>query len=146
MVAGGIVRESGMGTYTLLYLTHNQQGPTHFIAQGTLLNIMWQPRWEGSLGENGYMYMYGWVPCCSPKTITLLISYTPIQNKKFKRKNVPCSHSWKCTEMISSFMHSLSKYLSVCCVSRSRAPTKIGKCSPHGVYMVKGDKKWPVSM
>ena len=23
---------------------------------------MWQPGWEGSLGENGYMYMYGWVP------------------------------------------------------------------------------------
>ena len=29
------------------------------MAQGTLLNIMWQPGWEGSLGENGYMYMYG---------------------------------------------------------------------------------------
>ena len=23
---------------------------------------MWQPGWEGTLGENGYMYMYGWVP------------------------------------------------------------------------------------
>ena len=22
---------------------------------------MWQPGWEGSLGENGFMYMYGWV-------------------------------------------------------------------------------------
>ena len=22
---------------------------------------MWQPGWEESLGENGYMYMYGWV-------------------------------------------------------------------------------------
>ena len=29
------------------------------IAQGTLLNVMWQPGWEeGSLGENGYMYVY----------------------------------------------------------------------------------------
>ena len=26
------------------------------ITQGTLLSIMWQPGWEGSLGENGYMY------------------------------------------------------------------------------------------
>ena len=26
---------------------------------------MWQPGWEGSLGENGYMYMYGWVPSLS---------------------------------------------------------------------------------
>ena len=23
---------------------------------------MWQPRWEGSLGENGYMFMYGRIP------------------------------------------------------------------------------------
>ena len=23
---------------------------------------MWQPGWEGSLGENGYMHVYGWVP------------------------------------------------------------------------------------
>ena len=23
---------------------------------------MWQPGWERSLGENGYMYIYGWVP------------------------------------------------------------------------------------
>ena len=28
------------------------------IAQGTLLNVMWQPGWEGSFGENGYLYMY----------------------------------------------------------------------------------------
>ena len=28
-----------------------------YIAQGTLLNVLWQPGWEGSLGENGYMYM-----------------------------------------------------------------------------------------
>ena len=49
------------------------------IAQGTLLNVVWQSGWEGSLGENGYMYMYGWVPCCSSETITtLLISYTPV--------------------------------------------------------------------
>ena len=26
------------------------------ITQGTLLSIMWQPGWEASLGENGYMY------------------------------------------------------------------------------------------
>ena len=31
------------------------------MAQGTLLNVMWQPGWEGSFGENGYMRMYGWV-------------------------------------------------------------------------------------
>ena len=25
----------------------------------------WRPEWEGSLGGNGYMYMYGWVPLLS---------------------------------------------------------------------------------
>ena len=44
--------------YTMPNLKHNQQGPP-VIAHGTLLNVMWQPGWEGSLGENGYMYMYG---------------------------------------------------------------------------------------
>ena len=28
-------------------------------AQETLLNVIWQPGWEGNLGENGYMSMYG---------------------------------------------------------------------------------------
>ena len=31
---------------------------TYGIAHGTLPNVMWQPGWERSLGENGYMYMY----------------------------------------------------------------------------------------
>ena len=30
----------------------------HCIAHETLLNVMWQPGWEGNLGENGYVYMY----------------------------------------------------------------------------------------
>ena len=36
----------------------NQQ-TTYYIAQGTLVNLIWQPGWEGSLVENGYLYMYG---------------------------------------------------------------------------------------
>ena len=42
--------------YTLLYL--------QWIANKVLLylfNVMWQPGWEGNLGENGYMYMDGLV-------------------------------------------------------------------------------------
>ena len=30
-------------------------------AQGTLLNVKWQPGWEGSLGENGYVYICIWM-------------------------------------------------------------------------------------
>ena len=29
------------------------------LLHGTLFNVMWQPGWEGSLGDNGYMYTYG---------------------------------------------------------------------------------------
>ena len=32
------------------------------LAYGTLLNVIWQPGWEGSLGEDGCMCMCGWVP------------------------------------------------------------------------------------
>ena len=41
----------------------DQQGPTY--NQGTLFNVMRQPEWERRLGENGYIYMYGWVPLLS---------------------------------------------------------------------------------
>ena len=29
------------------------------IAYGTPLRVMWQLGWEGSVGENGFLYMYG---------------------------------------------------------------------------------------
>ena len=42
---------------------------------------MWQPGWEGSLGENGCMFMMAESLYCPPETITtLLIGYTPVQN------------------------------------------------------------------
>ena len=43
--------------HSAVFRMDKQQRPT--TAQETLLNVMWQPGWEGSLGENGYMYMYG---------------------------------------------------------------------------------------
>ena len=38
---------------------------TYCRAQGTLLNVTWQPGCKGSLGENGYMYVYVWAPSLS---------------------------------------------------------------------------------
>ena len=52
----GIVREFGMDMYTLLHLKPMRSS---CIAQGTLLNVMWQPGWKEGLGKDGYMYMYG---------------------------------------------------------------------------------------
>ena len=50
----------------------------------TLLNVIWQPGWKGSLGENRCMEEL--LPC-SPETIkTLLISHIPTQNKKIKNE------------------------------------------------------------
>ena len=48
--------ECGIDVYTLLFFKWITR--TYCIVQGTLLNVMWEPGWEGSLGENGYMYMY----------------------------------------------------------------------------------------
>ena len=43
---------------TAILKMDSQQRPT-IQHKEYLFNIMWQPGWEGRLGENGYMYMYG---------------------------------------------------------------------------------------
>ena len=50
-----------------------------YSAHGTLFSVIRQPGWEGSLGENGYVYiLMAESLCYSPETITmLLIGYTP---------------------------------------------------------------------
>ena len=46
-----IVREFGMDVCTLLYLK--------WITNKALLYSTWHPGWEGNLGENDYMCVYG---------------------------------------------------------------------------------------
>ena len=46
-----------MDMYTLLYLKWITD--KDLLCSTCLLNVMWQPGWEGSLGKNGYMCMYG---------------------------------------------------------------------------------------
>ena len=62
---GKYVRQIGTDVYLLLYLKWATSKVPLYIAQGTLLNVMGQSGWEGSLGENGYMYMCDWVPLLS---------------------------------------------------------------------------------
>ena len=65
----GIVREFGIDMYTLLYLKWITNKNLLYIAHGTLLNVMWQLGWEGSLDTCKSLR-------CSPETITtLLIGY-----------------------------------------------------------------------
>ena len=60
-----------------------------YVARETLPKVMWWPVWEGSLGENGYMHMYGWVPSLLTWNYhNMLIGYTPKHNKKFSLKKV----------------------------------------------------------
>ena len=42
-----------------LYLNKVDIKSSKSIAQRTLLNAMWQPGWERTLGGNEGMYMYG---------------------------------------------------------------------------------------
>ena len=39
--------------------THKVANKDVVYSKGNLLSITWQPGWERSLGEFGYMYMYG---------------------------------------------------------------------------------------
>ena len=57
-----------MDMYTLLYF----KWAIYCIAQGTLFSVMWQPGWEGSLGENGYMYIY-MAESLHSETVTILL-------------------------------------------------------------------------
>ena len=75
-------RQFGMDMYTLLYLkwiTNND------LWYSTLNSAQFYvTTWVGrECGENGYMYMHGWVSLLSIEIImTLVISYTPMQKKK----------------------------------------------------------------
>ena len=55
----GTVREFAMDRYTLLYLKWITNKGGLYIALGTLLSVMWQLGWEGSLEESESVYMRG---------------------------------------------------------------------------------------
>ena len=52
--------------------------------------------------------------CCSPETITLLGSYTPIQNKKLKKILYGIIYMWNLKEMIQSNMSTKQKQTHRC--------------------------------
>ena len=100
----GLVRELGIYTYPLLYLKCITN-KVHHIAQGTLLNVMWQPGWEGNLGENGNMYVYSWVALLSTWNYHNIVNwpYSDIKYKNEKKKGSPCS-SWNSILLSLSFL------------------------------------------
>ena len=58
---------------------------SQYKAHGILFSVMWWPGWEGSLGENKYMFMFGRVTCCSPETITTLLIGYQFSSVQFSR-------------------------------------------------------------
>ena len=61
------------------------------MTHGTLLSVMWQPGWEGSLGEMDTWLWMAESLCCPPEIITtLVIYYTPIRNKKLRKEKLIC--------------------------------------------------------
>ena len=49
---------------------------------------MCEPGWEGHLGENGYMHMYGWVPpLCTWNYHSIVNQLYPNTEKQTKVKN-----------------------------------------------------------
>ena len=71
--------------HTATFKIHNLQGPTVWHR---VFNGMWQPGWEESLGENGYINMYVGVPslftCSSRNIVHQLYSNTKL--KVFKNR------------------------------------------------------------
>ena len=60
MVSGAGRNSSGLGegqAHSAVFNMGNQQGAC--TAQGTLLDVAWQPGRERGLGENGYMRVSG---------------------------------------------------------------------------------------
>ena len=78
MVARGKDVGTGQGVWdghvnTAVFKMDNQQGLT--AKHREFCCVMWQSGWEGSLGENGYIYAcMAESLCCSPETITLFVN------------------------------------------------------------------------
>ena len=61
-------------------------GTIHWTASGTLLRVMWQPGWEGSLGEMETCICMPESLCYLPETITTLIPRYKAKSLKAKQK------------------------------------------------------------
>ena len=60
---------------------------TYCITQGTLMNALWWPKWEGNPKKRGDMYMYSWFTLLNwtAETNTTESNYTLIKINFFKK-------------------------------------------------------------
>ena len=96
---------------------------------GNSAPCLWQPGWEGSLGEDGCMYMYGWVPLPSTwnhhNTVNWLCSNTKYKALKKKEYSI----SW-------STFTGLGGHISV--LTSSEDQTRLSPCSEGNYCLVAG--------
>ena len=82
-----IVRKLGINTSTLLYLKWKT---SKILLYGTWNSAQCyvQPEWGGSLGENEYMYMYGWTPLLTTGSYHIIGNqlHSSIKSKVFKKE------------------------------------------------------------
>ena len=86
----GIVRDFGKVMNTFQYFKWITT-KTYCVAHGTQFSDIRQPGWDGSLGENEYMFTYGWVSSLFTWNYHNIVhQFIPKQNKTFKveKKNV----------------------------------------------------------
>ena len=101
-----------MDMWTLLYLKWITK-KTYYIAQGTLLNVPCQPGWKRGLGRME-IHVHVWLSLrCSSETITLLIGYTPIQNKKLQKRKGWLCRSWSPQLLQTQWMNSTNNHMSL---------------------------------
>ena len=82
---GVVVRDFGEDMDTLLYLKWiTNKDPLYSTGNSAHCSVA---AWLEGEFEGQWIHVYVWSLHYSPETITtLFISYTPVQNKKFKRK------------------------------------------------------------
>ena len=49
-------------TLSIIMSKKGEKSPYFSSLSEILLNFLWQPGWEGSLEEDGYVHMYDWIP------------------------------------------------------------------------------------
>ena len=99
---------------------------------------MWQPRWKGSLGEDGYMYMHVWVPLlftwnCDNIVIWLYPNTkqkVKINKENQKKKFTFLSRLFFPFKNIPSYFLEMSSGYSLCKWHHS---TRQGVSGPHAV-------------
>ena len=116
---------------------------------------MWQPGWEGSFRENGYMYMYGWATLLCIwnyqnivnlllRSLDVLIQHSPLESASrdpmmslfFLSGHLNVSHSPELS-LLSELAHMNSFSFSFCCILILLNSLSLSLSFSHTLYLSK---------